>query len=327
LGGLVAIDPTMLATLDLVDRAARTPAPVLLEGESGVGKELLARRLHEKSTVADRPFLAVNAAALPDTLLESELFGHKKGAFTGADRDRDGLFVAARGGTVFLDEVASMSPSFQGKLLRVLQERVVRPLGGTEDRRVEFRLVSASNKDLATLAAEGRFRDDLFYRLGVVVVKVPALRERPLDVEPLARRFLAEAAATCLAPSAPPPRLSQDALAALRAHRFPGNVRELRNAMQRAVVLVGDGPVEPSHLGLDLGATSKGLAQASGSLDYEEAKRRAVESFQREFVRRALSATNGNVSQAAERCGMTRAALQRILRRLDVDRADFDESS
>lgn len=315
--GIVAADPVMRRTLELVDRVAQSPVSVLIEGESGTGKELLARRLHARSPVADRPFMAVNTAALPDTLLESELFGHRRGAFTGADRDREGLFVEARGGTVFLDEVSSMSASFQGKLLRVLQEKLVRPLGATHDVPVTFRLVSASNRDLAAMARAGAFRDDLYFRLGVVVVKAPPLRERPADVIPLAKRFLAASAAVCLPAGAPQPALSAESVAALRGHSWPGNVRELQNAVQRAVVVAAGDAIEPHHLGLELqGPTIQG--PDAPDEDYNAAKQRVVDAFQNEFVRRALERTGGNVSQAAERCGLTRTALQRIMRRIGL---------
>lgn len=320
-GGLVAEDPRMLRALDLVHRVAPTPVAVLVEGETGTGKEVVARAIHELSHVASRPFLAVNAAALPDTLLESELFGHAKGAFTGADADRAGLFEQARGGTVFLDEVASMSLAFQGKLLRVLQDRVVRPLGGARDVPVDFRLVTATNRDLAALIREGKFREDLFYRLRVVTIHVPPLRDRPGDVVPLATRFLARAAAACLGPRAPVPELTTDAAAALLAHRWPGNVRELENAMQRAVVVCRGDRILPHHLGL--GGVAWGAPEDGGSGDYEEEKRRALERFQREFVQRALENAKGNVTQAASACGLTRAAFQRILKSLGVDRRDF----
>lgn len=324
---LIAVDARMRAVLDLVARVAPSPATVLIEGESGSGKELIARRIHAGSLVAGRGFHAVNAAALPDTLLEAELFGYRRGAFTGADRDKDGLFVTAAGGTVFLDEVASMSLAFQGKLLRVLQERVVRPLGATADVAVDFRLVAATNRDLETLIRSGSFREDLYYRLRVVSIPVPPLRERPDDVLPLARHFLAQVAATCLPRGAPTPVFSDAALAALRTHRWPGNVRELMNAVQRAVIVGGGSWIEPHHLGLGLAATVAALAAAmpttSADPDYESAKRDVIERFQREFVARALERTGGNVSAAAERCGMTRAALQRIMRALAIEREGF----
>jgi DNA-binding NtrC family response regulator len=319
--GVVAEDPRMQRAMDLVRRVAPTPVSVLIEGETGTGKEVVARAIHELSAVAGKPFLAVNAAALPDTLLESELFGHARGAFTGADADRKGLFEQAQGGTVFLDEVASMSLAFQGKLLRVLQEKLVRPLGGARDVPVEFRLVAATNRDLAALVRDGTFREDLYFRLRVVSVLVPPLRQRPGDVVPLALRFLAKATAACLGADAPVPELTKDAADALGAHAWPGNVRELENAMQRAVVVCGGGRILPHHLGLGVGAWEDAGAEAG--TDYEDEKRRVVERFQREFVQRALENAKGNVTQAASACGLTRAAFQRILKQLGIERAAF----
>jgi len=318
---IVAEDPSMRRVVQLVGRVAASPVPVLIEGESGTGKEVVARTIHEQSAVRERPFLAVNAAALPDSLLESELFGHRKGAFTGADRDREGLFREAAGGTVFLDEVSSMSPSFQGKLLRVLQEKVVRPLGGGGDVPVDFRLASATNKDLEACIAAGTFRDDLFYRLGVVRIHLPPLRDRPLDIEPLATLFLQRAASNCLGRDAAAPVLSVGALDALRAHRWPGNVRELENTMQRATVVCAGSRILPHHLGL----SDSGWNSSTGEqeVDYAGGKQAAIERFQREFLLRALEREKGNVSRTATRCGMTRAALQRILRQLAIDAHTF----
>ncbi|MCP3919268.1 MAG: sigma-54-dependent Fis family transcriptional regulator [bacterium] len=317
---IVAEDPRMRSVLELVTRVAPTPVSVLVEGESGTGKELVARAVHAASGVADRPFLAVNAAALSDTLLESELFGHERGAFTGAERRHDGVFAQARGGTVFLDEVASMSPSFQGKLLRVLQEHVVRPVGGNAEIPVEFRLIAATNRELEAMIATGAFREDLFYRLGVVRIAVPPLRERPADVPALAEHFLRTAARVSLGPNAPVPRVSAAALATLTAHAWRGNVRELENTIQRAVIVCTDGTIEPWHLGLDRGGWSP---SAGEEVDYSTGKQRAVAAFQSEFVRRALEKAHGNVSHAAEACGLTRAALQRIMRQLGIERETF----
>jgi DNA-binding NtrC family response regulator len=318
---LVAEDARMQRVMELVRRVAPTPVPVLIEGETGVGKEIVARAIHELSAVAGRPFLAVNCAALPDTLLESELFGHTKGAFTGADADREGLFALAKGGTVFLDEVASMSLAFQGKLLRVLQEKVVRPLGGSRDVPADFRLIAATNRDLDALVRGGTFRGDLFFRLRVVSVVVPPLRQRPGDVVPLALRFLAKATSVCLGPAAGVPELTKDAQDALLAHDWPGNVRELENAMQRAVVVCRGDRILPHHLGLGGGWE----AAAEDDADYEDSKRRVVERFQREFVQRALENAKGNVTQAASACGLTRAAFQRIVKQLGIERAAFAE--
>jgi len=319
---IVAEDPAMKHVLRLAEQVAASPLPVLIEGESGTGKEVVASAVHAMSEARDKGFLAVNAAALPDSLLESELFGHRKGAFTGADRDHAGLFERARGGTVFLDELASMSAGFQGKLLRVLQEKTIRPVGGDRDVQVDFRLVCATNGDLEERMRGGEFREDLFYRVSVTRLRLPALRERRGDIVPLALHFLHEGAETCLGAGARVPELTQDAMDCLLAHDWPGNVRELQNAVHRALVVCGPDRIRAHHLGLDRGPWTARPAQQE-ELEYAEGKRRAIERFQREFVQRALEHSGGNVSQAAARCGMTRAALQRILRQLEVDPASF----
>jgi DNA-binding NtrC family response regulator len=318
----VAKDPRMLRLLALVERVAPLPVPVLIQGESGTGKELIARLLHEKSKIADRPFLALNAAALPDALLESELFGHRKGAFTGADRNRAGLFKEVRGGTLFLDEVSSMSLAFQAKLLRVLQERMIRPLGDGQDVEVDFRLVSASNQDLEERVGADQFREDLLYRLRVVTLQVPALRERPADIAPLAQTFLQQAAQVCLDPGVPVPALGPEALLALQRYPFPGNVRELQNLMQRALVIGRGESVQPHHLGLDEAPPADAVTAPPS---YESGKKQAIERFQRDYLCRMLQESQGNISQAADACGLTRAALQRILRQLNIDRSEFLE--
>ncbi len=323
---VVAEDPATLRMLDLVRRVAPRPVPVMIEGESGAGKEVIARALYQWSSVNEGPFLAVNCAALPDTLLESELFGHKKGAFTGADRDRTGVFVQAQGGTVFLDEVASMSPAFQGKLLRVLQEKVVRPVGSDLDVPVDFRLIAATNRDLEAKAKRGEFREDLFFRLMVVRVHIPPLRQRPQDILPLALHFLRTQGRACLGPGTPVPEFANETIARLLEYEWPGNVRELENVIQRALITCCGERILPYHLGLDENGWKAVLAQAEADeqdQSYAEAKRRSLESFQREFVSRALEGSQGNVSQAATKCGLTRAAFQKILRQLEIDREAF----
>ncbi len=322
---IIAVDPAMRRVMQLVDRVAPSPVPVLVEGESGTGKEVIARAIHERSPRKVEQFLAVNAAALPDTLLESELFGHARGAFTGADRDREGLFRQANGGTVFLDEIASMSQSFQGKLLRVLQEHVVRPLGASKDIPVEYRLIAATNRDLEGMIRSGEFRKDLFYRLGVMRIFLPPLRDRKEDIEPLAMRFLADAAKVCLGTDAQVPELSQAAVGELKAHPWPGNVRELENAMKRAVVVCTGDRIFSHHLGLEVQAWGSEEDDEGDGLDYAASKQKAIERFQRDFVERALESEGGNVSHAASRCGLTRAALQRILRQLDLDASAYRE--
>lgn len=323
---VVAEDPATLRMMELARRVAPRPVPVMIEGESGAGKEVVARAIYEWSSVCEGPFLAVNCAALPDTLLESELFGHKKGAFTGADRDRTGVFVQAQGGTVFLDEVASMSPAFQGKLLRVLQEKVVRPVGSDRDVPVDFRLIAATNRDLEAMAKRGEFREDLFFRLMVVRVHIPPLRQRRQDILPLALHFLRQQCRTCLGPGSVAPEFAPEAIERLLEYDWPGNVRELENAIQRALITCCGDRILPYHLGLDENGWKAVLTQPDvdeHDQSYAEAKRKSLESFQREFVSRALENSQGNVSQAASKCGLTRAAFQKILRQLDIDRAAF----
>lgn len=327
-GAMVAEDPAMRRTLELVRKVAPRRVPVLLEGESGTGKEVVARALHRWSEVADRSFVAVNCAALSDTLLESELFGHVRGAFTGADREHRGVFAEAQGGTVFLDEVASMSPAFQGKLLRVLQEKVVRPVGSDREVPVDFRLVAASNRDLEALVADGSFRDDLYFRLRVLPIRIPPLRERPDDILPLAMFFLMREAQICYGREMRPPEISHEAVACLQAHAWPGNVRELENCIMRATIICDGERILPHHLGLEASSWSAAGAEGTAGelgegLDYAEAKRQTVERFQRDFVEKALRRSQGNVSQAATACGLTRAAFQKILRQLGVDRELF----
>lgn len=322
-GAMVAEDAAMRRTLALVRRVAPRQVPVLLEGESGTGKEVVARALHRWSAVAERGFVAVNCAALSDTLLESELFGHVRGAFTGAERDHRGVFAEAQGGTVFLDEVASMSPAFQGKLLRVLQEKLVRPVGSDREVPVDFRLIAASNRDLESLVAKGAFRDDLYFRLRVMPIRIPPLRERPADILPLALFFLRRETHICFGPDAGPPEVSKEAVASLQAHAWPGNVRELENCIMRATIVCDGQRIQRHHLGLDGGGWSGKASEQGDGRDYAEAKRQTVERFQRDFVEKALRRSQGNVSQAAGACGLTRAAFQKILRQLGVDRESF----
>jgi DNA-binding NtrC family response regulator len=319
---IIAEDQRMKAVLDLVGQVAPTTMSVLIQGESGTGKELIARAVHTQSESKNSPFLAVNSAALPDTLLESELFGHKRGAFTGADRDREGIFAQARGGTVFLDEIALMSPAFQGKLLRVLQEKTAIPLGTATPTPVDFRLISATSCDLLKRIEKGEFREDLYYRLRVVTIDLPPLRERPGDIAPLAMHFLAKYAGQISSTPGQVPNLSAGALAALQRHTWKGNVRELENCIQRALVLAGGGEILTGHLALD-DESGPWSGPPLELLSYEEGKQEALSSFQRRFIERALLRSEGNVTHAAEKCGISRAAFQRIMRSLDLDRNQF----
>jgi DNA-binding NtrC family response regulator len=294
LGGSRAIT----AVLEQARDVAASEAAVLLLGESGTGKELVARAVHWNGPRRAGPFVAVNCAALPEGLLESELFGHERGAFTGATQKRTGLFVDAHGGTLFLDEVADMALPLQAKLLRVLQDKTVRAVGGREEIRVDFRLISATNRDLPTRLREGRFREDLYYRLAVIPIRLPALRERPDDIPVLAAHFLARAA------GALGKRLDgfdPEAAAWLTTHRWPGNVRELENVVERAATLAR-GPLVTVQ---DLRVEFAGLTGPDPSL------RPTLEELERSYVRRVLEETRGDKRAAARILGLSVRTLQR----------------
>jgi transcriptional regulator with PAS, ATPase and Fis domain len=302
--------------LTRVERAARSRANVLVTGETGTGKELLARALHDRSARRRQPFVAQNCAALPDTLLESELLGHVRGAFTGAERDRRGLFEEADGGTLFLDEVGETSPAFQAKLLRVLQEQSVRPVGGNRERRVDVRVVAATHRNLAREVAAGRFREDLFYRVAVLTLAIPPLRERIDDLRPLAEHFIAlygrlEGKPGC--------RLSAEAVALLEAHAWPGNVRELENAIQHALAFAEPGAmIGREHLAERIGPALAPLGPALAQPAPEEPLRESVARVEAWLLRRALEAEGGCRAATARRLGMTREGLYKKMKRLGV---------
>ncbi len=257
---LVSADPSMQAVIKLADQVARSEASILITGESGVGKEVMARYLHTHSRRADRPFISVNCAAIPDNLLESELFGHEKGAFTGAVARRIGKFEEADGGTLLLDEISEMDARLQAKLLRALQERVIDRVGGTRPVKVDIRVIATSNRDLARAVSEGTFREDLLYRLNVVNLRLPSLRERPGDIAVLADHFIRKYAEANGVPVRP---LSSPAREALASHRWPGNVRELENAMHRAVLLATGVEIDVEAIRLLDGQPLGGLTGAT----------------------------------------------------------------
>ena len=321
-GLLLGESPAMREVFEVIERVAPATASVLITGETGTGKELAARRIHELSPAARGPFVAVNCAAIPETLVESELFGHRKGAFTGADRDRAGRFVEADGGTLFLDEIGDMPLSAQATLLRVLEGGVVEPLGGGRPQAVRVRVISASHRDLPKLVADGRFREDLLFRLKVVELPLPPLRERGEDVLHLARRLLA-------APGRGPLSLSPEAERALLAHRWPGNVRELRNAMERAAIFCRGGSVQVADLPAEVRAAAGVPAEPAAAFelspgeDFAAAKQRLVARFERDVLSGALRANGGNVSQAARDLGMHRPNLQQKLKELGIEAEDY----
>ncbi len=302
--GMVGESEALRKLLHQVELVADTDATVLITGESGTGKELVARAIHERSRRRSGPLVRVNCAAIPESLFESELFGHVRGSFTGALHDRPGRFEAAQGGTLVLDEIAEVPLAMQPKLLRVLQEKELERVGETRPRRIDVRIVAATNRDLKAEVKAGRFRGDLFYRLNVFPIETPALRERREDIPLLAKHF-AEASARRL--RRPPPRLTEAVVRQLTARDWPGNIRELENAIERAVILAGDGPIR-----FDAPAASTIGRVPSTPVTFPLLTRAAIEEHQRETIAAALEQTSGRVSGpggAAELLGMKATTL------------------
>jgi len=312
--GLVGRSAPIIAVFKLIAQAARTDATALILGESGTGKELVARAIHDFSTRRARPFLSVNCSGLTDTLLEAELFGHMRGAFTGATGERAGLFEAADGGTLFLDELATTSPAFQQSLLRVLQSGEVRRVGSTQTRRVNVRVVGASNAPLRDLVAAGAFRADLYYRLSVLSIELPPLRERAGDVELLTTHFLQSARQ----PGAPPYHLTREAADALAAHNFPGNVRELENALRRAVALSSGGLITIDCLPPEIGARRAKTPAADRPEQRLLADRPTMEELQRRYLQLILEETGWNRRRAASVLDLDRRTIQRLIARYQL---------
>jgi len=315
LRSIVGHSPPLRRSLDILEKAAPTDASVLLLGESGTGKELFARALHELSSRRAKPFVAINCAALPETLLESELFGHVKGAFTGATSAAVGKFEAADGGTLFLDELAEMSPSLQAKLLRALQNGEIQPVGAPSSRRVNTRVVCATNQKLDERVAGGKFREDLYYRLNVVAIRLPSLRERREDLPSLIRHFLVVDARELRKSVI---GFDRPAMERLLRHDYPGNVRELHNVVRHAV-LMAEGPViGPRELPEYLrGAERDGppIEAPTTARELSAAKRRAREDVERAFVEEALKRSGGSVTRAAEETGVHRTRLAQLIKR------------
>ena len=302
---------------ELIGRVARSEAPVHISGESGTGKELVARLIHESGARRERPFIAVNCGAIPTELMESEFFGHKRGSFTGAVADKKGLVQAAEGGTLFLDEVADLPLHMQVKLLRVVQEKTVRPVGESQEEKVDVRILSATHKSLAELVAQGQFREDLFYRINVIELHVPSLRERPEDIPDIARTVLTRLGKRM---SGPAPRISDDALAQLAAYPFPGNVRELENVLERALTLCLGGMITAEHIKLrtPARAPAPSLApvepsNAAGALGDH------LEDVERNAILQALEKTRYNKTAAAKLLGMSFRALRYRIKKLGIE--------
>ncbi|GIX24617.1 MAG: acetoacetate metabolism regulatory protein AtoC [Caldimonas sp.] len=306
---LVGSSEAMRRVLKRIGQAAASDVTVLVLGETGTGKELVARALHRHSERRDGPFVAINCAAVPAELLESELFGHVKGAFTGATQDRLGCFRQADGGTLFLDEIGDMTLAMQAKMLRVLQQREVTPVGAHHSHPVDVRVVAATHRPLHEMVAQGRFRSDLWYRLNVLSIELPPLRERLADVVLLAEHFLRA--------SGSGKRLSPAAARALLGHRWPGNVRELRNAIERAVALTSGPVIEPAALGLEAAAAAAG--GPSLDIDWDGPLEPALATVERMMLQRALAAAGGNRAEAARRLGLHRQQLYRKLQAHGLD--------
>jgi DNA-binding NtrC family response regulator len=307
-GAIIGRSPPMLRLLDRIETIAQSDAPVLITGESGTGKELVARTLHDRSARRAKSFIAVNCAAFPETLLEAELFGHERGAFTGAVKRRDGRFKAADGGTLLLDEIAEVPLPAQAKLLRVLQEGTVEPLGTNEITRVDVRIISATHRNLRERIKEGRFREDLYYRLNVLDIEIPPLRDRRGDLPLLLQYFLNKFAQ----PGKPPSTISPRAWAVLSQYHFPGNVREFAHAIEHAVVLAGGGEIDVEHLPAGItGTVDGGVSNPTGNLRSLSA---ALKEFEHEYLMRALAQANGKKMKAAEILGISRKNLWEKLR-------------
>jgi len=302
----------MVQVRALIERVAHSQAPIFITGETGTGKEVAARQIHALSPRAAGPFIAVNCGAIPENLMESEFFGYRKGAFTGADGERDGFFQAARGGTLFLDEVADLPLPMQVKLLRAIQEKRVRRVGDTVEEPVDLRVISASHQDLRNLVATGRFRHDLFYRLNVIALRMPALRDRLDDLPELARHILARLAA---ANRVPVPELGPAALAALRRYDYPGNVRELENILERGLALADDGAITPEALNL----VPVSQADTGHPADVDDGLQAMLDRVETRAIRDALDRTGGNKTAAARLLGITFRSLRYRLERLGLE--------
>jgi two-component system response regulator PilR (NtrC family) len=327
--GLLGMSPVINRVREMIDKVSRSQAPVHICGESGTGKELVAKLIHQQGPRAARPFVPVNCGAIPTELMESEFFGHKKGSFTGAVADKEGLFATAEGGTLFLDEIADLSLPMQVKLLRVIQERSVRPVGETRELPVDVRILSATHKDLANEVAQGRFREDLFYRINVIELMVPPLRTRGDDI-----LLLADSIADRLAHNMDmrPPELSDNARAALTGYRFPGNVRELENILERAITMCTGGKIRASDLHLRAeagnGTPTEDPTQtdpqilphdATQDLTQDETLEGKMEDMEREAITRALEQTRYNKTAAAKLLGISFRALRYRIKKLGME--------
>lgn len=305
---MIATSPTMLKVCEMVQRVAPTAATVLIYGESGTGKEVVAKAIHNASPRKDRPWVAVNCAAIPADLLESELFGHMKGSFTGAVADKKGLFEVANGGSIFLDEVSSLPLPLQGKLLRVLQEKEIRRVGGNDTIPVDVRVIAASNSNLEQMASEGKFRTDLYYRFAVITIDIPPLRDRKEDILPLATHFLK---VETDGKEGPAITLSKEAQDLLMAYGWPGNVRELENAIKHAVTFAQNGPIKPTDLPQRVQDRAQEAKEADGDNPQSQSLKGFLKLKEKEYLNKILSNSNGDKEKAAKTLQVSLATLYR----------------
>ena len=313
--GMIGSTDEMQEIFEMIKHVAPTSASVLIYGETGTGKELLAKAIHDESCRAKRPFIKVNCAAIPEGLLESELFGHERGAFTSAIETRIGRFEAADSGTIFLDEVAEMSPSMQSKLLRVTQEKEFERVGSSKSQKVDVRIISATNKNLIDLVASGDFREDLYYRLSVVPVFIPPLRERKEDIPFLSKRFIRHYAKVL---GKDVDSISKEAMEKLIEYDWPGNVRELENCIERAVIFAKNSLIEKDSLFIGLPAINIPLANRNEQIEFNDSKPKSMKEMEHAHIIRVLKETDGNRTQAAKILGISRRTLQNKIKEYDI---------
>ncbi len=318
---ILSKSPRMHDVFELISHVAQTISTVLIFGETGTGKELVARAVHEASPRRGNPFVAVNCAALPESLLESELFGHEKGAFTSAVGQRKGRFELADKGTIFLDEIGEIPLPMQAKLLRVLQERRFERVGGTQTIEIDVRVIAATNRDLLKLAKEGKFREDLYYRLNVVKIDLPPLHERPEDIPLLAANFTQRFSR----PGAPPKSIAPEAMELLLQHRWPGNIRELENAIERATVTSRDDVIRPENLPAEILKPTRPKYQLPVDLSrpLTDQLNELTSAFEERYLRRALKRTRGHIGRTARLTGLSRRTITDKIALYQIDKTEF----
>jgi DNA-binding NtrC family response regulator len=322
---MVGNSPVMKRVYESIRTVAQTDLTVLITGESGVGKDLTARAVHSLSHRRNGPFVAVNCPTVPEQILESELFGYKKGAFTHATQNKSGLFQEANRGTLFLDEIGDVSPTIQTKLLRVLQEKTIKPLGDTKAINIDVRIVASTNQKLDQKIARNEFREDFFYRLNVLPIKLPALREHPQDIALIANHLLVK---HCRQLEKPIKKLSAELLEAFKQHEWTGNVREMENLILQGIIFSSADEIRPQDVGLQGAATVSNLTENAWSdLPYRQAKEKVLQRFNASYINRLLEKTGGNVTQAAKACGLERQTLQQIMRRFDLKADQYRRKS